>query len=46
MVERAPVIEEVGVDVPKRQVFVGYRYPFRYQLVPHQRRRCTLALAA
>jgi hypothetical protein len=41
-VERTPSIEEVGVDVPASKVFIGYRYPFRYKVVPHQRRLCTL----
>jgi len=43
-VERAPTIEEVGVDVAAAQVFIGYRYPFRYRVVPHQLRRCSLAV--
>jgi hypothetical protein len=42
--DRAPTIEEVGVDLPHGQVFVGYRYPFRYRVVPQQLRSCTLAL--
>ncbi|EYF08689.1 DUF2169 family type VI secretion system accessory protein [Chondromyces apiculatus] len=42
IVERTPTIEAVGVDVPARKVFLGYRYPFRYVFVPHQRRVCTL----
>jgi hypothetical protein len=42
IVERTPAIEAVGVDVPARKVFLGYRYPFRYVFVPHQRRVCTL----
>lgn len=41
-VERTPTIEEVGIDVPSSQVFLGYRYPFRYRFVAHQQRRCTL----
>jgi hypothetical protein len=42
IVERTPAIEALGVDVPARKVFIGYRYPFRYIVVPHQRRACTL----
>jgi hypothetical protein len=45
VVERTPAIEALGVDVPARRVFVGYRYPFRYLFVPHQERACTLFLA-
>lgn len=41
-VERTPTIEEVGIDVPASRVFIGYRYPFRYQVVPHQERICKL----
>jgi hypothetical protein len=43
LVERVPMIEEVGVDVDERQVFLGYRYPFRYTFEPEQIRTCTLA---
>jgi hypothetical protein len=42
-VERAPTIEEVGINLPASHVFIGYRYPFRYHVVPHQHRVCTLA---
>jgi hypothetical protein len=41
-VTRAPTIEEVGIDLPKRQVFLGYRYPFKYTLAAFETRRCTL----
>ncbi|HVY44555.1 MAG TPA: DUF2169 domain-containing protein [Minicystis sp.] len=43
IVERVPPIEELGLDVARRQVFIGYRYPFRYAFVPEQLRTCTLA---
>jgi hypothetical protein len=39
---RTPTIEEIGIDVAASRVFLGYRYPFRYQVVPHQLRICTL----
>jgi hypothetical protein len=42
-VERALTIEEVGMNLPEEQVFIGYRYPFRYHVVPHQRRACVLS---
>jgi hypothetical protein len=42
--ERPLSIEEIGVDIQKRQVFIGYRYPFRYVFVPEQLRICTLAV--
>ena len=41
-VERALTIEEVGINLQAAQVFIGYRYPFRYHVVPHQRRACAL----
>lgn len=41
-VERAPTIEELGFEVAASRAFIGYRYPFRYQIVPHQRRLCTI----
>jgi len=41
-VERPLTIEEVGIDVPASQVFIGYRFAFRYRFVAQQRRICTL----
>ncbi len=45
VVVRDVTVEAVGVDVPARKVFLGYRYPFRYVFVPHQLRACTLFAA-
>lgn len=42
--ERTPVIDQIGVEADARRVFVTYRYPFKYWLVPHQRRSCMLGL--
>lgn len=42
-VTRTPTIEEIGIDVAASRVFLGYRYPFRYHFVAHQRRVCRLA---
>jgi hypothetical protein len=42
LIERDVTLEAIGVDVPARKVFLGYRYPFRYIFVPHQLRACTL----
>jgi hypothetical protein len=44
-IERTPAIDEIGVDVAKSQVFLGYRYPFRYYVTRYERRTCTLVLA-
>lgn len=44
-VVRTPTIEEIGIDVAASRVFLGYRYPFRYHFVAHQRRVCRLASA-
>jgi hypothetical protein len=43
-VDRDLTIEEIGVEVAESRVFIGYRFPFRYGFVPHQRRLCTLEL--
>ncbi len=40
--ESTPAIDQVGIEVDHRRVFVTYRYPFRYLLVPLQHRRCEL----
>jgi hypothetical protein len=40
--QRPMPIDQVGVDVDKKQVFVTYRYPFRYRMVPLQVRTCEL----
>jgi hypothetical protein len=42
-VEREPAVDQVGVEADARRVFVSYRYPFRYRLVPLQWRACELA---
>lgn len=42
--ERVPVIDQIGIEADARRVFLTYRYPFTYWLVPHQRRSCMLGL--
>jgi hypothetical protein len=42
VIERPLSIDQVGIEVEKRRVFVAYRYPFRYVLYPLQRRSCEL----
>lgn len=40
--EGFPPIDQVGIDVEKQQVFLTYRYPFRYIMNPLERRNCEL----
>ena len=35
-------LDQIGIDVDKRQVFLSYRYPFRYFLRPMEVRSCEL----
>jgi hypothetical protein len=42
---RTPAIEQIGVEVDARRVFITYRFPFRYDLVRMQLRGCRLVLA-
>ena len=35
-------IDQVGVELAKRRIFVSYRYPFRYVMHRMQRRGCEL----
>jgi hypothetical protein len=43
--ERPLEIDQVGIDVEKLEVFVSYRFPFRYRFVPEQQRSVTLTEA-
>jgi hypothetical protein len=43
--ERALPIDQVGIDVERQQVFVTYRYPFRYVMNPLELRSCELLAA-
>jgi hypothetical protein len=40
--DRAPALEQVGIDVGARKCFLGFRYPFRYVVHAQQPRVCTL----
>jgi hypothetical protein len=42
---RKPAIDQIGIEVDKRRVFITYRYPFRYVLYPNQRRQAELLMA-
>jgi hypothetical protein len=37
-----PPIDQVGIDVERSQVWLSYRYSFRYVMTPLQRRSCEL----
>lgn len=37
-----PAIDQIGVEVDRKKVFITYRYPFRYVLVPLVKRSCEL----
>jgi hypothetical protein len=42
IIERPLAIDQIGIEADRYQVFIAYRYPFRYVLYPQQRRRCEL----
>lgn len=37
-----PAIDQIGIESDLNRVFVTYRHPFRYRLVPLQKRACEL----
>ena len=43
--ERVPAIDQIGVQVKKRRVFISYRHPFRYYLNRFEMRSCRLTSA-
>lgn len=43
---RALPIEQIGVEPDLMRVFLSFRFPFRYTLVPLQKRGCELVLAS
>lgn len=42
---REPAIDQIGIEVDKKRVFITYRYPFRYVYTPMVKRSCELILA-
>ncbi len=40
--ERDLAIDQIGVEADRMRVFISYRYPFRYQLNPLEKRSCEL----
>ena len=43
--EGPPPLDQIGIDVEREQVFLTYRYPFRYVMSPLERRSCELLAA-
>lgn len=41
-IERPTYIDQIGVAVESKQVFITYRYPFRYEMRRREKRSCTL----
>lgn len=41
-IEVEPAIDELGVECDAHRVFITYRHPFRYKIVPGQTRSCAL----
>jgi len=39
---RSLTFDQVGIRADENQVFITYRFPFRYSVVPHQSRSCVL----
>jgi hypothetical protein len=39
-----PALDEIGIEVDRRRVFLAWRQPFRYVFYPQQKRSCELLL--
>lgn len=44
-VHRVPFIDQIGLELEFQRVFITWRYPFRYVMVPKQERSCALVPA-
>lgn len=42
LIERTPAVDQIGIEPDRGRVFIAYRYPFRYKLIPMQERECIL----
>ena len=42
VIERPLAIDQIGIEPDKQRVFIAYRYPFRYVMIPKQKRSCVL----
>jgi hypothetical protein len=45
VIARSPTIDQIGIELDKKRVFITYRYPFRYILYQRQQRKAELLLA-
>lgn len=45
-VTRPLYIDQMGIEADHKRVFIAYRYPWRYTVMPHDRRVCELQAAA
>ncbi len=46
VVERLPTIEQIGIEVEERRVFLTWRFSFRYTVRPREFRQATIAARA
>jgi hypothetical protein len=44
VLERELQIDQIGIEADHGRAFITYRYPFRYTMVPLQKRECELVL--
>ncbi len=42
IIKRSLAIDQIGIEPEERRVFIAYRHPFRYRLIPLQVRSCEL----
>jgi hypothetical protein len=42
VIERVLQIDQVGLEFQRGRMFISYRYPFRYVVIPRQQRGCVL----
>jgi hypothetical protein len=40
--ERGLAVDQVGIEPDRQRAFVAYRFPFRYTMIPEERRLCEL----
>ncbi len=41
-IEAIPQVDQIGIESGQQRAFIAWRYPFRYRMVPLQRRSCAL----
>ena len=40
--DRDLVVDQIGIEPDRNAAFIAYRFPFRYTLIPEEKRRCEL----